>query len=135
MSMIKKIDHIAIAVSNLKEAAKIYEEKLGLKLSGQETLPEQGVNVGFIKIGEVRIELVEPLSSESPVAKFLAERGPGLHHICFEVDEIEKELNRLAEAGVRLIDTKPRPGAHNTKIGFIHPKATDGVLIEFCQKF
>ncbi|MEO0098948.1 MAG: methylmalonyl-CoA epimerase [candidate division WOR-3 bacterium] len=132
--MIKKIDHIAIAVSNLKEAARFYEENLGLKLSGDENLPEQGVKVGFIQIGEVRIELVEPLSPTSPISKFLAEKGPGLHHICFEVDDIEKELSRLAEAGVRLIDSKPRPGAHNTKVAFIHPKASGGVLIEFSQK-
>ncbi len=132
--MIKKIDHIAIAVSNLKEAARFYEENLGLKLSGEENLPEQGVKVGFIQIGEVRIELVEPLSPTSPISKFLAEKGPGLHHICFEVDDIEKELSRLAEAGVRLIDSKPRPGAHNTKVAFIHPKASGGVLIEFSQK-
>ncbi|MEO0101802.1 MAG: VOC family protein, partial [candidate division WOR-3 bacterium] len=92
--MIKKIDHIAIAVSNLKEAARFYEENLGLKLSGEENLPEQGVKVGFIQIGEVRIELVEPLSPTSPISKFLAEKGPGLHHICFEVDDIEKELSR-----------------------------------------
>jgi len=128
--MIKKIDHIAIAVSNLEEAAKFYEEKLGITLIGEETLPEQVVRVGFLKIGEVAIELVQPLSETSPISKFLSERGPGLHHICFAVFDIEKELTRLNEAGVRLIDTKPRTGAHNTKVGFIHPKGTGGVLIE-----
>ncbi len=131
--MIKKIDHIAIAVPNLEEAARFYEEKLGLKMVEKETLPERGVRVGFFQIGEAKIELVEPLSPDSPISKFLSERGAGLHHICFEVEDCEKELARLNQLGVRLIDQTPKPGAHGKKVGFIHPKGSGGVLIELSE--
>ncbi len=131
--MIKKINHIAIAVRSISEAAQFYEEKLGLKLTDIEEVPERGVRVGFIPIGEVRIELVEPLSLDSTIQKFLEERGPGLHHICFEVDALASELTRLSTAGVKLIDQSPRTGAHGTKVGFIHPRASGGVLIELSQ--
>jgi methylmalonyl-CoA/ethylmalonyl-CoA epimerase len=128
--MIKKVDHIAIAVSSVDEAAKFYEGQLGLKLALRQHVPERKVRVGFVPVGETRLELVEPDSPESPIARFLEKRGPGLQHICFEVDDCAAELARLAAAGVRLIDQTPQVGAHGAKVGFIHPSATGGVLIE-----
>jgi methylmalonyl-CoA/ethylmalonyl-CoA epimerase len=131
--MIKKIAHIAIAVPDLEAAAKFYAEQLGLKLTGKETVPHRKVTVGFIQIGETKIELVQPDAPDAPVAKFIAERGPGLHHICFEVDDVDAEFQRLSGAGVKIVDPAPQPGADGTKTFFIHPKATGGVLIELNQ--
>ncbi len=132
--MIKKIAHIAIAVNSIDEAAKFYAEQLGLKLTGKETVPHRKVTVGFIEVGETKLELVQPDTPDAPIAKFLAERGPGLHHICFEVDDIEAEFKRLKDAGVRIVDPEPQSGANGTKTFFIHPKSTGGVLIELNQR-
>jgi methylmalonyl-CoA epimerase len=132
--MVKKVSHIAVAVSDVSEAAKFYEEKLGLKLVGRENVAGSKVTVGFIPVGETRIELVQPAAPDSPIAKFLETRGPGLQHICFEVDDVAAELKRLDAAGVRLIDKVPHPGAHGTMVGFIHPSATGGVLLEMSQQ-
>jgi len=132
--MVVKIDHIAIAVQNLDEAIKVYKEALGLELAGEEEVPEQGVRVAFLPIGDTRLELLEPLSSESPVAKFLEKRGEGIHHICLEVEDLEKALAELANKGVKLIDEKPRLGAHGRKMAFVHPKSLHGVLLELYQK-
>ena len=131
--MIKKIDHIAVAVPSVDDAALFYEKQLGLKLARKEAVPERKVRVGFIPIGETQIELVAPDSPDSTIARFLERRGPGLHHICFEVDDTGAELKRLAAAGVRLIDQAPRTGAHGNKVGFVHPEAAGGVLIELTQ--
>jgi methylmalonyl-CoA epimerase len=132
--MVKNVSHIAIAVLNVDEAARFYEEKLGLKLVGREDVVGSKVTVGFIPVGETRIELLQPAAPDSPVTKFLEARGPGLQHICFEVDDVAAELARLAGVGVRLIDKVPHPGAHGTMVGFIHPSATGGVLIELSQQ-
>jgi methylmalonyl-CoA epimerase len=132
--MVKNVSHIAIAVPNVDEAAKFYVEKLGLAVSGKEVVTGAKVRVGFIPVGETRIELVQPDSPDSPVTKFLETRGPGLQHICFEVDDVAAELKRLDAAGVRLIDKVPHPGAHGTMVGFIHPSAAGGVLIELSQE-
>jgi methylmalonyl-CoA/ethylmalonyl-CoA epimerase len=131
--MLKKIDHIAIAVNNLEEAAKFYENVLGLTLTGVEVVTAQKTKVGFFKIGESNIELVQPAELDSPVAKFLETKGQGIHHICFEVDDIETELKAFLEKGSNMIDQKPRRGAHNTKVTFVHPKSSGGVLIELCE--
>ncbi len=131
--MIKRIDHIAVAVHDMDEAAQFYTEMLRLDLSGVEVVTEQKTKVGFLKIGESNIELVQPASEDSPLAKFLESRGPGIHHICLEVDDIEKEVEELKKRGARMIDETPRPGAHNTKVAFIHPKSSGGVLIELNQ--
>ncbi|MEO0081696.1 MAG: methylmalonyl-CoA epimerase [candidate division WOR-3 bacterium] len=131
--MIRRIAHIAIAVPDVDMAAKFYEQQLGLKLEGRETVPHRKVTVGFIPVGETRIELVQPDSPDSPIAKFLSERGPGLQHICFEVDDAQAEFDRLARAGVRIIDKAPQAGAHGTKVFFIHPHSAGGVLIEISQ--
>lgn len=133
VDMIKRLAHIAIAVPSIDEAARFYEEQLGLKLTGRETVPGRQVTVGFIDLGNTRIELVQPESADSPVAKFLEQRGAGLHHICFEVDDIAADFDRLQAAKVRMADTAPRPGAHGTKVAFIHPRSTGGVLIELSQ--
>jgi methylmalonyl-CoA epimerase len=132
--MVKRVSHVAIAVQNVEEAAKFYEEKLGLKLVGREDVAGSKVTVGFIPVGETRIELVQPAAADSPVAKFLETRGPGMQHICFEVDDVAAALKRLDTAGVKLIDKVPHPGAHGTMVGFIHPSATGGVLVELSEQ-
>ncbi len=128
--MIKRIDHIAIAVNDMDEAARFYTDTLNLDLSGVEVVTEQKTRVGFLKIGGSNIELVQPASEDSPLVKFLETRGPGIHHICLEVDDIQKEVEELKKRGARMIDETPRPGAHNTRVAFIHPKSSGGVLIE-----
>lgn len=128
-----KIDHIGIAVKSLAEAIKVYENAMGLKVSGFDQVDEQGVRVAMLNIGESRIELLEPTGPESPIEKFLAKRGEGIHHIALRVQNIEESLERLKASGVRLIDNAPRRGAHNTRIAFIHPSSTHGVLLELVQ--
>jgi methylmalonyl-CoA/ethylmalonyl-CoA epimerase len=128
--MVKRIDHIAIAVTDIDDVARFYTDTLKLDLSGVEVVTGQKAKVGFLKIGESNIELVQPASDDSPLVKFLETRGPGIHHICFEVEDIQKEVEELKKQGVRMIDETPRPGAHNTRVAFIHPKSSGGVLIE-----
>ena len=132
--MIKKISHIGVAVKNLEEAKKLYEEVFGLKIEGEEVSEEQKVKIAFVPIGDTRIELLEATEPQSPIAKFIESRGEGVHHIAFETDNIEAELQKFKEKGLRLIDEKPRSGAHGTKIAFIHPKSTLGVLFELCEE-
>jgi len=131
--MLKKINHIAVAVTNVEEAANFYQNVLGLTLSGVEVVTAQKTKVGFFKIGESNIELVEPAEPDSPLVKFLEAKGQGIHHICFEVDDIESVIRDFVEKGATMVDQKPRPGAHNTKVAFIHPKTSNGVLIELCE--
>ena len=130
--MLKKIDHIGIAVKNLEDAAVFYKA-LGIKISHIEEVPEQKVRVGFIYTSETAIELLEPLDSDSPVAKFIEKKGEGMHHICFKVHDIRTMLTTLKNKGYRLIDNEPKSGAHNTLIAFVHPKSANGVLIELSQ--
>ena len=132
--MPKRINHIGIAVRDIDEAARFYTEALGLQLGGIEEVPDQKVRVAFLPIGEVRIELVQPTSPDSPVAKFLEKNGPGFHHIAYEVDDVAAEVERLKAQGVRMVDQEPRKGAHNTRIAFVHPKASGGVLTELVQE-
>lgn len=131
--MIKRIDHIAIAVHNIEEASRFYQDILGLTLEGVEEVEGMEARVAFLPVGETRIELVQPTNEQSGLGRFLATRGMGIHHICLEVDNIEAELGHLKEMGGRLIDEQPKKGAHGTKVGFIHPKTTGGVLIELCE--
>jgi methylmalonyl-CoA/ethylmalonyl-CoA epimerase len=131
--MIKKINHIAIAVSNLEEAAGFYQTVMGLTLSGIEVVTAQKTKVGFFKIGESNIELVQPAEPDSSLVKFLETKGQGIHHICLEVDDIEAEVKTFLEKGATMVDQKPRPGAHNTRVAFVHPKSSGGVLIELCE--
>ncbi len=131
--MIKRINHIAVAVNNLEEAAKFYQNMLGLSLSGVEVVAAQKTKAGFFKVGESNIELVQPTEADSPLTKFLEAKGQGIHHICFEVDDVEAEIKALLEKGATMVDQKPRPGAHQTRVAFIHPKSSNGVLIELCE--
>lgn len=130
---VEKIAHIGIAVESIEQWIGFYRDVLGLDYSGFEEVPEQKVRVAFLTIGESSIELLEPTSDDSPIAKFLKKRGSGIHHIAIQVDDIEAALARHREAGARLIDNEPRIGAHNMKIAFIHPKASGGVLLELCE--
>jgi methylmalonyl-CoA/ethylmalonyl-CoA epimerase len=131
---VEKIDHIGIAVESIESWIGFYRDILGLDYTGSEEVAEQKVRVAFLAIGESRIELLEPTSLDSPIAGFLEKRGGGIHHIAIKVDNIEEALARHKEAGMRLIDEKPRIGAHGTRIAFIHPKTSGGVLIELCQE-
>ena len=129
--MTGKISHIGIAVNDLENAVPFYRDVLGMEFEGTEVVAEQKVRVGFFKIGQSRIELLEPTSDDSPVAKFLAKNGEGIHHVAYEVPDLVASLAALREQGVRLIDEQPR--AHGTRIAFLHPKASGGVLTELCQ--
>ncbi|NOR38302.1 MAG: methylmalonyl-CoA epimerase [Candidatus Thorarchaeota archaeon] len=131
---IDKLDHIGIAVKSIEANLKYYRDVLGMEYLGEEEVTEQKVRVAFLKLGESRIELLEPTSSDSPVAKFLEKRGAGIHHIAILVDDIEAALSSHRKAGARLIDETPRIGAHDMLIAFIHPKSTGGVLLELCQR-
>lgn len=131
--MIKKIDHIGVAVKSIDEVAKIYID-LGLEVKDIETVEQQKVRVAFIPVGESNIELLEATSPDSAIAKFIEQRGEGVQHIALSVDNIELQLARLKAKGMRLIDETPRIGAHGAKIAFLHPKSTRGVLIELCEK-
>jgi len=131
--MLKKVDHIGVAVHSIAEARVFYEQGLGLVMSPVEDLPAQKVRVAFFQVGEVKVELLEPMAADAAVAKFLEKNGAGLHHVCYEVASVADELARLTAQGVPLIDKAPRPGAHGTQIAFIHPKGTGGVLTELCE--
>ncbi|HHY36472.1 MAG TPA: methylmalonyl-CoA epimerase [Firmicutes bacterium] len=131
---ISKIDHIGIAVKDLEEALKLYRDILQLEVKGVEEVPDQKVKVAFIPVGESKVELLEPTSGDSPVAKFIEKRGEGIHHLTLRVDNLEKALEEAREAGIRLIDEKPRLGAGGAKIAFLHPKSTGGVLLELCER-
>ncbi len=131
--MIKKVNHIGIAVNDLEAAAPFYKDVLKLNYEGSEVVESQKVKVAFYTAGETRIELLEPTSPESPIAKFLEKKGEGIHHIAYEVEDVVSKLKELEDEGVRLIDKTPRSGAHGTSIAFIHPKAGNGVLVELCQ--
>jgi methylmalonyl-CoA/ethylmalonyl-CoA epimerase len=128
------VNHIGIAVKNLEEAKKVFSDALGLPCVDEKTLPERGVRVAFLSSGNTTVELLEGIGPESAVSKFVEQRGPGIHHLCFEVDGIERVMKELADSGVRLIDEKPRPGAEGKPVAFVHPKSTLGVLIELIEK-
>jgi methylmalonyl-CoA/ethylmalonyl-CoA epimerase len=131
--MVKKIEHIGIAVDNIESSLKIYEEVLGSMCYKTEIVVSEAVKTAFIAVGESKIELLEATSADSPIAQFLNKRGKGIHHIAFDVDNLEEELNRLSRLDYQLIHKSPKVGADNKLIAFLHPKSTDGVLIELCQ--
>jgi methylmalonyl-CoA/ethylmalonyl-CoA epimerase len=130
--MIKQIDHLGIAVRSLDETVPVYEKALGLRCEHREEVPAQKVRTAFFDVGGVHLELLEPTSPESPIAKFLADRGEGIHHIAFRTNQITDQLAQAAGAGVRLIHEKPFEGAAGKLVAFLHPKSTHGVLIELC---
>ena len=131
--MIRGVHHIAIAVPDLEAALPLYKERFGFQLHAIERVPDQRVRVAVLVNGPHRIELVEPADASSPISGFLERRGPGLHHICLDVQGIDPLLADLGAAGIRLIDAAPRPGAEGRRVAFVHPKSTGGVLTEFCQ--
>ncbi|WP_202319625.1 methylmalonyl-CoA epimerase [Archaeoglobus neptunius] len=130
--MIRKIDHIGIAVRSLDDAAKTYES-LGFRVEETEEVAEQKVRVAMLPVGESRIELLEATSEDSAIAKFISSRGEGIHHIAVNVENIEEALKKARDAGLKLIDEKPRIGAGGKRVAFIHPKSTHGVLLEFVE--
>lgn len=132
--MLNKIDHLGIAVKDLKQAVAFYQDVLGLELMGTEVVEEQQVTVAMLAVGESKIELLEPTSEDSPIAKTIEKRGEGIAHVAFQVDDLEATLAKLKEGGARLIDETPRIGAGGIKIAFVHPKSTYGVLVELCEK-
>lgn len=129
-----KIQHLGVAVSSIEEALTFWRDALGLPLHEIEAVEDQGVRVAMLPIGESRIELLEATGEQTPVGKFLAKRGPGVHHVCVEVEDIAAKLNDLKARGIRLIDEQPRIGAGGALVAFIHPAGTGGVLVELTQK-
>ena len=130
---ITHIEHIGIAVKNLDESIKYYEDVLGLKCYSIEEVADQKVKTAFFKVGDTKIELLESTDPEGPVGKFIEKKGPGIHHMAFAVADVNKALEGAAEKGVKLIDQEGRKGAEGLQIGFLHPKSTFGVLTEFCS--
>jgi methylmalonyl-CoA epimerase len=131
---LKNIDHIGIAVQNLAESLTFWQSALGVELHGIEEVTEQKVKTAFLPVDDTEIELLEPTSPDSPVARFIEKRGEGLHHIAVRVDDIDAALAELKAKGVQLIDEAPRRGAGGTRIAFVHPKATHGILLELCER-
>ncbi|MGE0132231.1 MAG: methylmalonyl-CoA epimerase [Blastocatellales bacterium] len=129
-----QIQHLGVAVPSIEEALSFWRDALGLELKEIEIVEDQGVRVAMLPIGESRIELLEATGEETPVGKFLAKRGPGIHHLCVEVNDINAKLSELKARGVRLIDEQPRTGAGGALVAFVHPSSTGGVLIELTQK-
>lgn len=124
---------MALAVSSLEECIPFYRDSLGLELQSIEEVPEQKVRVAIFSLGSARLELLEPLSPDSPISKFLDQRGNGLHHVALRTDSVADELHKLEEQGCRLIDKAPRSGAHGMQIAFVHPQATHGLLLELSE--
>ncbi|MEM9660332.1 MAG: methylmalonyl-CoA epimerase [Planctomycetota bacterium] len=133
MGSVKAINHIGIAVRSIDEERPFYEGSLGARFEGLEEVADQKVRVGFFRVGDVRLELLEPTDASSTVAAFIEKRGPGLHHVAYTVEDIETRMAELQASGVRMIDQSPRSGAHQTKIAFVHPKSSGGVLTELCE--
>ena len=132
--MLKKIEHLGIAVSSIDETVKTFETLLGSPCYKTEEVQSEGVKTAFLMIGESKIELLEATNPESPIARFLEKKGRGIHHIAFEVDDLDVELARLTSEGFQLIHQSPKDGADNKRIAFLHPSSTEGVLIELCQE-
>lgn len=132
--MYKRLTHIGIAVRNLDNSSRLFSKLFGLNQSHTEEVAEQKVKAMFFKIGEGGVELLEPTNPDSPIAKYIEKRGEGVHHLSFEVDDIEREIARLKKEGFQMIDERPRVGADGFRIAFLHPKSTNGVLVEISQK-
>jgi len=129
----KRLDHIAIAVRDLDEAVRTYTETLGLRLNARETVEHMGVEAAFLECGGLLLEILAPLADDSPVGRFLEKRGPGVHHIAFEVERLDELLEKLKRKGAPLVDDTPRTGAGGKRVAFLHPKGFHGVLIELCE--
>lgn len=133
MGAIKSLNHVGIAVRSIEDQRPFYEDVLGAEFECYEDVPSQKVRVGFFRVQDVRLELLEPTDPESPIGKFLEKRGEGLHHLAFTVDDIQARIDEFRQAGVRMIDETPRNGAHHMQIAFVHPKSSHGVLTEMCE--
>jgi len=131
--MMKKIEHLGIAVNSIEDSIKVFEALLGTKCYKIEEVASEGVKTAFLQIGESKIELLEATNQNSPIAKFLEKKGRGIHHIAFDTSDIEKEIERLTTEGFELIHKTPKDGADGKIIAFLHPKSTEGILIELCQ--
>ena len=131
--MFARIDHIGVAVEDLDAGIALYDQTYDMTLVHRETVTEQGVEAVLLDVGENHVELLRPLSEDTPVGKFLAKRGPGLHHVAYQVTDIEAVLQSLRDAGVRLLDETPRTGIRNSRVAFLHPKSSGGVLTEIVQ--
>ena len=131
--MIRRLDHIAIAVPDMEAAIARFVDDLGIELAGREDVPSESTSTAFLPIDGTKIELIHPIAGEGPVAAYLEKRGGGLHHLCFETDDIEADMARLKEKGYRFLSEAPKPGAHGTRVAFIHPKSCGGVLIELAE--
>lgn len=129
-----KIDHLGIAVRSIQDSLGFYKDAMGLQLAGTETIEDQGVRIAFLPVGESRIELLEPISEETKVGRFLAKRGEGLHHICYEVADLESKMDELRAGGARLLDGYPRRGAEGRLVAKQHPASANGVLVELVEK-
>ncbi len=134
MGKINKIEHLGIAVKDIDEANSLYEKLLGVAPYKQEKVESEAVITSFFKVGESKIELLASTKEEGPIGKFIAKKGEGIHHIAFDVDDIEKELDRLEKEGFQIINKTPKSGADNKLVAFLHPKSANGVLIELCQE-
>lgn len=132
--MIKKIEHLGIAVKNLDESNQLFEKLLGVAHYKIEEVESEGVKTSFFQVGETKIELLEATKPESPIAKFIEKKGEGIHHMAFDVDHIESEIDRLKGEGFQVINETPKNGADNKRIVFLHPKTTNGVLVELCEE-
>lgn len=132
--MMKKIDHIGVAVKDLEAQVAIYRDQLGMAFEGYETVESQQVRVAFLRVGDSRVELLQSTSPEGPIAKAIEKRGEGVHHIAYEVDEIRAAMAEAKGRGLTPLSEEPRPGAHHTLVCFLHPKTTGGVLTELVQK-
>jgi methylmalonyl-CoA/ethylmalonyl-CoA epimerase len=131
--MFGRIDHIGVAVDDLDEAISLYSERLGMPVQHRETMEEQGVEAVLLGVGESHVELLRPLSPDSAVGRFLERNGPGLHHVAYGTDDIASALDAVREAGLRLIDEQPRTGIRGSRVAFVHPKSTGGVLTELVE--
>ncbi|RMD97062.1 MAG: methylmalonyl-CoA epimerase, partial [Bacteroidetes bacterium] len=132
--MVRKIEHIGIAVRDLEAANELYESLLGVKPYKEEAVESEGVVTSFFLTGESKVELLEATTADSPIAKFIEKRGEGIHHIAFEVEDIYEEIKRLKAAGFRILNEEPKKGADNKLVCFVHPKSANGVLVELCQE-
>lgn len=127
------IDHIGVATDDLDASLALYEGSMGMPLAHRETVEEQGVEAVLLDVGDCHVELLSPLGPDTPVGKFLAKKGPGLHHVAYRVEDIDRTLTQLAEAGIELIDSEPRTGIRDSRVAFLHPRSTGGVLTEIVE--
>jgi methylmalonyl-CoA epimerase len=133
MGLLKKLEHVGIAVADLAQAVQLYQEALGLEPDEILDVPERGMRIAFFTLGDVQLELLASAREDSNIANFLKKRGPGLHHLAFRVDDVAASLKRLKERGVPLIDEEPQRGGRGNRIAFLHPRALGGVLVELCE--